>query len=412
MENLDSNIDPIKVVTVNDADFYANVHPYKVKIVGGGGAGFEIKVVDELPETGEAGVMYMVPSGGEHPNVYDEYLYVDGNWEIVGNTAVDLKDYVKKTDYATDSTAGVFKTEASGIGTYVSGMGFLKVNEKTYSEYQNMDKTGFIGKGTLENVITGKGLVSNTDYASSGKAGAVKTPNRLGVWTNSNGELSAYNADYDYYNSTMTATSFVGKGTLENVITGKGLISNTDIATGSKAGIVMTNATSYGLQTASSGNLQAVTKTYDQYTTVSNACFVGKGTLENVIAGKGLAKKVTLYSDGDSICSDAELTTPMTFEQVKALTQDKSNIVVVHNLNYELRFEYHAEKDDDDAIWFNGVTSLDSETYMYRIIINSDNEVKSDEYHVITDNDMQVLTESQYEAITPDSDVFYFIKEG
>lgn len=409
MENLDSNIDPIKVVTVKDADFYANVHPYKVKIVGGGGAGFEIKVVDELPETGEAGVMYMVPSGGEHPNVYDEYLYVDGNWEIVGNTAVDLTDYVKRTDYSTKSTAGVVRLTS----TYATDMdtaedGAIRAAVKTYTEYSNARNSMFIGKGTLENVITGKGLVSDTDYATESKGGTVKTAR--GVYLE-NGELRASSISYDDYTA-KTNQYFIGKGTLENVITGKGLISSTDIATGSKAGIVMTNATSYGLQTASSGSLQAVTKTYDQYTTVSNACFVGKGTLENVIAGKGLAKKVTLYSDGDSICSDAELTTPMTFEQVKALTQDKSNIVVVHNSNYELRFEYHAEKADDDAIWFNGVTSLDGETYMYRIIINSDNEVKSDEYHVITDNDMQVLTESQYEAITPDSDVFYFIKEG
>lgn len=69
-------------------------------------------------------------------------------------------------------------------------------------------------------------------------------------------------------------------------------VKNTDYATGSKPGIIMTNATSYGLQTASSGNLQAVTKTYEQYTTVSNACFIGKGTLENVIDGKGLSSVI------------------------------------------------------------------------------------------------------------------------
>lgn len=87
---------------------------------------------------------------------------------------------------------------------------------------------------------------------------------------------------YDEYLWVNTAFERIGSTAVDLI----DYVKNTDIATGSKPGIVMTNATSYGLQTASSGNLQTVTKTYEQYTTASNALFVGKGTLENVLNGR------------------------------------------------------------------------------------------------------------------------------
>lgn len=118
--------------------------------------GMDYVVVDQLPTVGEKGKVYLVPKQGEHPDVHNEFIWVNGQWELIGSTQMDLTDYVKNTDYATDNKGGVFKTEANGIGTYVSGMGYLKVNEKNYSAYQNMDKNGFIGKGTLENVLNGR----------------------------------------------------------------------------------------------------------------------------------------------------------------------------------------------------------------------------------------------------------------
>lgn len=48
-------------------------------------------VVTELPETGEKGVLYLVPNNGENPNVYDEYLYCNSQWEKVGTTEITLE---------------------------------------------------------------------------------------------------------------------------------------------------------------------------------------------------------------------------------------------------------------------------------------------------------------------------------
>lgn len=72
----------------------------------------------------------------------------------------DLTGYVKNTDYASSSIGGVIKT-ASSKATSVSS-GVLQADTKTYSDYTSGGNNMFIGKGTLENVLTGKGYTTNT----------------------------------------------------------------------------------------------------------------------------------------------------------------------------------------------------------------------------------------------------------
>lgn len=54
-------------------------------------------IVDELPETGEVGILYLVPSDDpETENAYDEYVWVEEEeaFEMVGSTAIDLSGLV------------------------------------------------------------------------------------------------------------------------------------------------------------------------------------------------------------------------------------------------------------------------------------------------------------------------------
>ena len=52
------------------------------------------KIVDFLPTTGEEDIFYLVPKSGEENNVYDEYLWINGKFEKIGDTAtsVDLQE--------------------------------------------------------------------------------------------------------------------------------------------------------------------------------------------------------------------------------------------------------------------------------------------------------------------------------
>lgn len=63
---------------------------------------FSVKVVDELPETGEEKVIYLVPATNtEDKNVSDEYLYIKNEdtgkweWEQIGTTDINLNEELK-----------------------------------------------------------------------------------------------------------------------------------------------------------------------------------------------------------------------------------------------------------------------------------------------------------------------------
>jgi len=86
---------------------------------------------------------------------------------------------------------------------------------------------------------------------------------------------------------------FISKGTLDNVIAGKGLVSNTDYANSTTGGVIKS---ANGFSVGSTGNANCTQYNYDTYGTIEGYCFISKGTLENVIVGKDLTTKA--YVDG------------------------------------------------------------------------------------------------------------------
>lgn len=70
------------------------------------GINTNFQIVQTLPTSDiSTSTIYLVPASdpGEQ-NVYDEYIYVNGAWEHIGSTSVDLSDYVTKTYF--DQTVG------------------------------------------------------------------------------------------------------------------------------------------------------------------------------------------------------------------------------------------------------------------------------------------------------------------
>lgn len=55
--------------------------------------GITYEVVQTLPSTGEAGVIYLVPNSGSGQNIYDEYIWTGTAFEKIGTTDVDLSGY-------------------------------------------------------------------------------------------------------------------------------------------------------------------------------------------------------------------------------------------------------------------------------------------------------------------------------
>lgn len=60
--------------------------------------GFDFQIVEELPGTGQKGVIYLISNSGTGQNIYDEYIWTGTAFEKIGTTDVDLSNYWSKTE--------------------------------------------------------------------------------------------------------------------------------------------------------------------------------------------------------------------------------------------------------------------------------------------------------------------------
>lgn len=79
--------------------------------------GVSFSVVQALPATGEAGVIYLVSHNGSSSDVYDEYIYVNNGFEKIGTTDVDLSGYVQTSDLTPLTEAQIDTIIASSLPT-------------------------------------------------------------------------------------------------------------------------------------------------------------------------------------------------------------------------------------------------------------------------------------------------------
>ena len=212
--------DGVKVITTNqDGQQTITIVPQGPQGEPGVPGAVKFVIVNELPtEDIQTDTIYLVPSDDPTTqDLYLEYMYINNQWELLGQKqiVVDLTDYVKNTDYATASKAGVIKSCYYGL--QVDGTnGKAYCDTYTYANYGNVENQRFVSKGTLENVITGKSLVSNTNYATKTTGGVIKVNSDWG-YNLSDGTLYALVKNYTDYTS-MSNYGIIGKGTLENVL--------------------------------------------------------------------------------------------------------------------------------------------------------------------------------------------------
>ena len=181
----------------------------------GGITQFSIEVVQELPQTGEVGVIYLVAHSHGTGDVYDEYIWTGSGYEKIGNTDVDLTNYVTNTDYAQNSIGGVVKISSdSGRGLTMRDTGELVISPASLTDVKSgsnyfkpiiparQHASTFYGLATAAGDTTQSqsdnavgtytndakaairsmlGAVGNTDYASTSNPGIGKISEYYGV---------------------------------------------------------------------------------------------------------------------------------------------------------------------------------------------------------------------------------------
>ena len=85
---------------------------------------FNVQVVQVLPtEDIEEHTIYFVPKQGATNDVYDEYLYINNQWEMIGNTQIDLSNYLTTNDIAAWAKASTKPTyTAAEVGALPSSI--------------------------------------------------------------------------------------------------------------------------------------------------------------------------------------------------------------------------------------------------------------------------------------------------
>ena len=62
-------------------------------------SGFHAEIVSELPASGQSNILYLLAkSSAASGDSYDEYLYINGAWELIGSTDIDLSGYVQASE--------------------------------------------------------------------------------------------------------------------------------------------------------------------------------------------------------------------------------------------------------------------------------------------------------------------------
>ena len=224
-------------------------------------------IVNELPLVGSEDTLYFVPkTDTEESDMYDEYVWINNDWELIGEKqiTVDLSDYYTKTEMnsllngKTDAvkTLGGYTSQirnngvdivisnvnmsdsnkTSGIMFTNGNFAFSKNNVELISSsdegklrlynVKNPENDGdAVNKKYVDDAVSDIDLtdyVKNTDYATANKGGVIKAANEYAVQITQGGNLQAQIKSYlDYQNA--YGSMFIGKGTLENVITGKDL---------------------------------------------------------------------------------------------------------------------------------------------------------------------------------------------
>lgn len=115
-------------------------------------ANLKREIVNELPATGEANIIYMVSRAeAEEQNVYDEYMYINNAWDKIGSTDVDLSDYYTKEE--TDGKLEGYYTKGETDGKFSGYYTKEEADDKYLTEHQELktiNGESIVGKGDLE----------------------------------------------------------------------------------------------------------------------------------------------------------------------------------------------------------------------------------------------------------------------
>lgn len=155
---------------------------------------FSISVVAALPTQDiSTTTIYLVSNSGSSTNVYDEYIYVNNNWELIGTTETDLSDY-----YSKNQVDGLLDDKVDKV----SGKG-LSTNDYTNEEVIKL--SGIESGAEVNDIDTIR--VNGVTQTITNKAVDISVPTNNNQLTNGAG----YTTQSDINNAVTNRAIYLGK---------------------------------------------------------------------------------------------------------------------------------------------------------------------------------------------------------
>ena len=253
-------------------------------------AGLIIEIVQSVPSRGLANTIYFVPvTGGTSPNVYDEYMFINGAIEKIGSTEIDLSNYYNKTP--------VDNLLAGKQGTLTAGANINITNNTINAEgYVYNPTTGAFAEGDRDIDDSGTTYPKST---ATGRMAHAEGSNTKAIGRSSHAEGNSTTAQGDSShaegNSTKAAGGFAHT---EGIITQA--YGSASHAEGSTTKTVGDCAHAEGYNTETGGNHTSNTKTAGVSTTAgAYAHAEGNATIANGVAAHSEGR-LTLAKGGAS----------------------------------------------------------------------------------------------------------------
>ena len=241
----------------------------------------------------------------------------------------DLADYVKNTDYATTNNTGVVRM---GNGVSTSGNGAIYANTYTHEQYNQKDAGLIIGKGTLENVITGKQLTNQTTLEQS--------------QASQDEIIAKLKADHPPIEATNTELTLQGTGDFDLELNPKG-----NITQETREGYNLFNSNVVKFDCTVTDGLITITKNSNDVYVEGSISYVEANKFITLQAGNYYLKstnsnvRITLYGDNANLDSTFEqpitLNSTTNFGGVRIRSVDSSSLqnvsfnVMLSTLNVE-----------------------------------------------------------------------------
>ena len=110
-------------------------------------------IVQTLPTTDiQTNIIYLVPKSPSGTNdIYDEYVYINNNWEKIGNKSIDLSDYYTKTQ-----VDNLIPTIPTNISSFTNDVGYLTQHQDISGKEDKINKVTSISSSS-----------TNTQYPSA-----------------------------------------------------------------------------------------------------------------------------------------------------------------------------------------------------------------------------------------------------